>query len=41
MDNFVPPKDYKLEARPRHASTPQQWSPNTLSVVSVGVVSCW
>ena len=26
MDNFVPPKDYKLESRPRHATTPQQWA---------------
>eukprot|EP00959_Pyramimonas_sp_CCMP1952_P283395 5924505-Pyramimonas_sp.AAC.1 len=25
MDNYAPPKDYKLEARPRHAPTPQHW----------------
>eukprot|EP00959_Pyramimonas_sp_CCMP1952_P363528 7612514-Pyramimonas_sp.AAC.1 len=25
MDGYAPPKDHKLEARPRRASTPQRW----------------
>ena len=25
MDSYVPPKDYKLETRPRHATTLSMW----------------
>ena len=34
MDNFVPPKDYKLESRPRHATTLSLWFRDALR-------ECW
>ena len=34
MDNHVPPKDFKLESRPRHANTLSLWYRDTLR-------ECW